>query len=202
MKKMMMTLAAVLCCAMTTSVFTACGGDDDTPDSKLPESPQPTEKTVQVPTTARVQFYVENTADMLKYLDIVVKCSDGEKEYASQVLTRELVDDSYTFKTNVFVSKLPAQFKVWREIKVKEAFKDSVNNLERFDYTSYIPYYYGVYDADNNIIGKINDGRFGSIYSSDHQNNEMVRNFFSKFEQLLCRTYELNFDKNGIMSKK
>ena len=29
MKKMMMTLAAVLCCAMTMTVFTACGSDDD-----------------------------------------------------------------------------------------------------------------------------------------------------------------------------
>ena len=28
MKKLMMTLAAVLCCAMTTAVFTACGDDD------------------------------------------------------------------------------------------------------------------------------------------------------------------------------
>ena len=29
MKKILMTLAAVLCCAMTTIVFTACGSDDD-----------------------------------------------------------------------------------------------------------------------------------------------------------------------------
>ena len=29
MKKIMMTLAAVLCCAMATTVFTACNNDDD-----------------------------------------------------------------------------------------------------------------------------------------------------------------------------
>ena len=29
MKKILMTLAAVLCCAMTTTVFTACGSNDD-----------------------------------------------------------------------------------------------------------------------------------------------------------------------------
>lgn len=29
MKKYLMTLAAVLCCAMMTTVFTACGSDDD-----------------------------------------------------------------------------------------------------------------------------------------------------------------------------
>ena len=38
MKKIMMALAAVFCCAMTTAVFTACGGDDD---SKTP-TPDPT----------------------------------------------------------------------------------------------------------------------------------------------------------------
>jgi len=30
MKKIFMTLAAVLCCAMTTTVFTACSDDDTT----------------------------------------------------------------------------------------------------------------------------------------------------------------------------
>jgi len=30
MKKIMMTLAAVLCCAMTMTVFTACSSDDET----------------------------------------------------------------------------------------------------------------------------------------------------------------------------
>ena len=29
MKKILMTLAAVLCCTMTTTVLTACGGDDE-----------------------------------------------------------------------------------------------------------------------------------------------------------------------------
>ena len=29
MKKIIMTLAAVLCCALTTTVFTSCGSDDD-----------------------------------------------------------------------------------------------------------------------------------------------------------------------------
>lgn len=32
MKKILMTLAAVLCCAMTTVVFTSCGSDDDVRD--------------------------------------------------------------------------------------------------------------------------------------------------------------------------
>ena len=39
MKKIMMTLAAVLCCAMTTTVFTACGSDDDNSNSNGNESP-------------------------------------------------------------------------------------------------------------------------------------------------------------------
>ena len=40
MKRLFMTLAAVTCCAMISSVFTACGSDDDK-DSDLPaNSPQ------------------------------------------------------------------------------------------------------------------------------------------------------------------
>ncbi|MBR4920127.1 MAG: hypothetical protein IKZ62_02270 [Prevotella sp.] len=38
MKKFMMTLAAVLCCAMTTAVFTSCGGGDD--NSYTPPEPK------------------------------------------------------------------------------------------------------------------------------------------------------------------
>ena len=32
MKKFMMTLAAILCCALTITVFTSCGSDDDVRD--------------------------------------------------------------------------------------------------------------------------------------------------------------------------
>ena len=32
MKKIMMTLAAVLCCAMISTVFTSCSKSDDEPD--------------------------------------------------------------------------------------------------------------------------------------------------------------------------
>ena len=35
MKKILMTLAAVLCCAMTTTVFTACGDENLTPESSV-----------------------------------------------------------------------------------------------------------------------------------------------------------------------
>ena len=37
MKKILMTLAAVLCCAMTTTVFTACTSDNDNPVNPQPE---------------------------------------------------------------------------------------------------------------------------------------------------------------------
>ena len=45
MKKFVMTLAAVLCCAMTMTVFTACGGDDD--------------DTPEAPVTGAYQYWVE-----------------------------------------------------------------------------------------------------------------------------------------------
>ena len=40
MKKILMTLAAVLCCAMTATVFTACGSDDDDDIDTPPAQPK------------------------------------------------------------------------------------------------------------------------------------------------------------------
>ena len=56
MKKILMTLAAVLCCSMTTTVFTACGSDDDNTNTP----PQPKAVAIQIdysvefPDTVRV----------------------------------------------------------------------------------------------------------------------------------------------------
>ena len=39
MKKIMMTLAAVLCCAMTMTVFTSCSKDNDNPEPEPEPAP-------------------------------------------------------------------------------------------------------------------------------------------------------------------
>ena len=88
MKKIVMTLAAALCCTMTTSGFIACGGYYEPPEPQTPEEQEePAEEPEKkAPATVKVQFFVENKADMLNYLDIVVKCSNGQRVFYSPVL--------------------------------------------------------------------------------------------------------------------
>lgn len=203
MKKIVMTLAAALCCTMTTSGFIACGGYYEPPEPQTPEEQEePAEEPEKkAPATVKVQFFVENKADMLNYLDIVVKCSNGQRVFYSNVLSEELVEaspdsDSYYFRTNLFVSKLPAQFKIWREVEVKEAFRDSVYHLNAFDYSNFIDYSYTLYDANNQMIDSATNGQLGSIKSTAG-NLEMVREFLGEIDGIFGDVYELNFDEEG-----
>ena len=201
MKKMLTTLAAVLCCAMTTAVFTSCGGDDDeTPEPQKPEE-QETPAVTQIPVSVRLEYYIENRPDMLKYLDMVVKCSDGKKEYTSEVLTPENMVNNYYFHMGVYSSELPASFKIWREVKVKEAYQDSVKNLDKFVFSTAIHYYYALYDKDNHKIGSILQDKYESLTYPTHQNNEMVNNYLNKLDILYGRVFELKFDKDGKKSQ-
>lgn len=63
-----MTLAAVFCCAMTTTVLTACGGNDDG------DVPGPDKTPVAGKMTASYQV----SEDMLKYLTISVEYYDAD----------------------------------------------------------------------------------------------------------------------------
>lgn len=207
MKKILMTLAAVLCCTMTISMFTACGGDDELPEPQTPQSQTPGEdnqSTVDPTTTpaiVKLEYFIENRADMLKYLDMVVKCSDGVKEYTSDTLTFDNVDDKYFFHMGVYSSELPASFKIWREVKVKEAYQDSVKNLDKFVFSTAIHYYYALYDKDNRKIGSILQDKYESLTYPTHQNNEMVNNYLNKLDILYGRVFEIKFDKDGKKSQ-
>ena len=189
-----MTLAAVLCCAMATTMFTACGSDNEDITPIILPVIQP----VQTPTYVQVQFQVKNKADMLKYLDIIVKCTDGEKTYVSDTLTEAMVNDSYVFFTNIFEAKLPAQFTITREVTVKEAYKETITELEELDYTNSIEFVYAILDADKQQIGSNAKSFFGSINGPTYN----VSSFVTKLDGIFGRVYELNFDEDGFMSKR
>lgn len=201
MKKFLLTLAAVFCCAMTISVFTSCGGDDDeTPEPQKPEE-QETPAVAQTPASVKLEYYVENRPDMLKYLDMVVKCSDGKKEYTSDLLTPENMVNNYYFHMGEYSSELPASFKIWREVKVKEAYKDVVKDLDKFEFSTAIHYYYALYDKDNKIIGSIVQDKYESIQYPSNQTNAMVNSYLSKLDLIYGRALEIKFDKDGNKSQ-
>ena len=202
-----MTLAAILCCAMTISMFTACGGDDELPEPQTPQSQTPGEddpSTVDPTTTpaiVKLEYFIENRADMLKYLDMVVKCSDGKKEYTSELLTPENMENNYYFHMGEYSSELPASFKIWREVKVKEAYKDVVKDLDKFEFSTAIHFYYALYDKDNKIIGSIVQDKYESIQYPANQTNEMVKSYLSKLDLIYGRALEIKFDKDGNKSQ-
>ena len=129
------------------------------------------------------------------------KCSDGVKEYTSDTLTFDNVDDKYFFHMGVYSSELPASFKIWREVKVKEAYQDSVKNLDKFVFSTAIHYYYALYDKDNHKIGSILQDKYESLTYPTHQNNEMVNNYLNKLDILYGRVFEIKFDKDGKKSQ-
>ena len=101
MKKFMMTLAAVLCCAMTTTVLTACGGDDkDTPGSD------------NTPVTAQLISEFAPSEDMLKYMDVTVEYYD-----ASGSIQKETITEAWTKTVR---AKIPAKLGIHVTIKLKD----------------------------------------------------------------------------------
>jgi len=79
MKKILMTLAAVLCCAMTTIVFTACGSDDD--DPKTPPA-QP--KVVSYQIDYSLEFPKEFTLNSLVCGNLYLLCDKLEVGYIDE----------------------------------------------------------------------------------------------------------------------
>ena len=105
MKKILMTLAAVLCCAMTTTVFTACSGDDEN-NGNTPKQPDNT------PAYAEVTFTFWGTQDLLDIADMTVTYNDGTGDKTETVTTVNWVK---TVKAS-----LPVSFKFERKITLKE----------------------------------------------------------------------------------
>ncbi|MBO4801345.1 MAG: hypothetical protein J5545_05705 [Bacteroidaceae bacterium] len=97
MKKFMMTLAAVLCCALTTSVFTACGSDDDDP------KPNGSDKKYVV----NMYFDIALAQGLYEFCDVyctytnkdgeVVTIQCPQKGYYDQVVDYDKAPDNYEF---------------------------------------------------------------------------------------------------------
>ena len=113
MKKMMMTLAAVLFCAMTTTVFTACGSDDDDNDNKKP---------VDAPTSGVMDCTLYTTDESLASFDYYVKYYDESGKIQSEkvVWSDQTNQQGKRTWTKKVVAKLPATLGILFEIKAKD----------------------------------------------------------------------------------
>ena len=188
MKKIMMTLAAVLCCAMTTTVFTACGDDDD--DSK-PDTTDNTSATT--PVYAYVNFKFDNTADMLKYLNIEIVYQVNEE----QPQTFGPLTDKDVNSENVFglesAPKIPVKLTFYRKVTVKDEYKESFASLEKFDYTNKVIHSYGLYNADRKLVPGIYIGDTPGIHG-EAPGEKMLQNME---KGIFDNVYTVTFDEKG-----
>ncbi len=94
MKKYFMTLAAALCCAMTTTVFTACGSDDD--------SPKDSAKLISAEWTYEAS--VEGT--LFELCDVSVTYKDENGQEKTEPVTGTTWSKTFTVKNFPFNSSI------------------------------------------------------------------------------------------------
>lgn len=178
-----MTLAAVLCCAMTSTVFTACGSDDDD------NTPTPAEDTT--PKQVAMDFYFFTTEDMLNYCNVEVTYDDGTGTKTA-TLTKDIVDDKLRYRVHFESDHLPATFTVGRMVTLKQ----SIDELQSFSYfTNGYTYVAALYNAAGKKLSDI-----PQYIANDPQSypGANVTNLINAGR--LNHTYTYTFDTNGEMN--
>ena len=185
--------ALIVMCAMTmTTVFTSCG-DDEIPEPQNPSQPSDNPDQATIPVYALVNFYFENTADMLKYFNIWIEVQkDDEPLLTSKVLTADLVDSAMVFSLQS-ISELPVKFTYVRKVTLKDEYKDSIADLEKFSVTNQVRFTYGLYNADKKLIPGRYIGEKTGTYGSP-SGAKMLENLEKGYFDI---TYTLTFDKEG-----
>ncbi len=124
-----MTLAAVLCCAMVTTVFTACGDDDDNSIN----SGKVTDNSAKA-TGVSLSVSISESVDILEYCDVVIEYNDGTGTKT------EAMSSSLWSKT--FTATLPNTFTIKKIVTLK-ADKDmasatSIKYSHKYSYSYYL----------------------------------------------------------------
>lgn len=178
MKKYLLTLVAVLCYAMTTTVFIACGDDDD--DKKADDN---------TPKKVTVAFVLYNTADMLKYCDIVMSYDNGKGKSQTLKLDESMGQDALAVQLDSN-SELPATFKVTRKVTLKQG----IEYPDQFEYTSAISYNYTLYNDAGKKIRSGTEGSYGNPKKTSGQLMEKIN------QGLLDYDYNYTFNSKGELT--
>ncbi len=182
MKKVLMTLAAVLCCAMTTTVFTACSTDSSNDEGANDKTPK----------YMMMQFDIDNTKDMLDYCTIELTIEDQLGNKKTTVLTSEYVDANYMCYATAS-GDLPTQYKFSRKVTLKQ----EIDNLEKFDYTNRTAAAYGIYNASGYQIAY---GETDAVGDAGTAKGAEVANFAQLINQgVLDYTHTFKYDEKGIL---
>ena len=184
-RKSLTMLGLVLCCAMTASVFTSCGSDDDNND--LPVNPTTTDKKA---TTAVVDLSILQTTDFLQYFDVSFEYSNGTTPATDSM-------PSTGSWTKTLTVKLPGTITIKQTVKQKTE-NDLSTNTSKFNI--YLPnksygYSYSLKDATGKEIGK-KDKKQGEseLYTVSHLAELVTKGSFNK-------TLTLSFDADGNLTE-
>ena len=138
MKKTLMTLAAVLCCAMTMTVLTACGSDDET--SKK------TDDKTRVGCGMKYMFSVGT--ELFQYVDFTVEYYDKDGKVQSEKMANELWEKTVE-------TKLPGKVGVQVKLQMKEGVDPSAVEWVTVTYT-YNYHAYTLTADGKKVAGDIN----------------------------------------------
>ena len=183
-----MTLAAALCCAMTTTVFTACGDKEEEITPSHTEDTTPADDITPKQVALSFSFY--NTQDMLNYCNIEVSYDNGDGAQTVMV-TKDNVDAYGIWKQQVTANQLPATFTFSRKVTLKQ----SVDDVDVFNYTRGYSYTYALYNADGKRLdGNTSQSSTGSNPASGQNVAKLIN------EGRLDRSYTISFNEKGEIS--
>ena len=172
MKKIMLTLAAVLCCAMTTTVLTACGGSDDSGNVPGPD---------KTPVAGVMEAKFEVSEDIIKYLDVTVEYYDADGSVKKEQM------DKTTWSKQV-KAKLTAKLGARLSMKVKDGV--DVSTITKMTFAVADPYKLYCVDSSSSEVGAVKiGGASSSITITGNQLAELLKKrengVFSKFLYIL-----------------
>ena len=136
-----------------------------------------------------MNFIFYNTEDMLNYCNIEVTYNDGTGA-KTVMLTKDNVDEGFSWKQTVVAKHLPATFTFSRKVTLKQ----SVDEVETFTYTRGYFYAYAFYNA----AGKhVKDGTPFNYINEIPVSGAAVATIINSGR--LDKTYTYTFDEKGEM---
>ena len=142
MKKKLMAIAAVFCCAMTMTVFTACGDDDDKPyiDNKKPVA-------------VSMNYAFETTSETLNVFDLTIEYYDANGTVQTEQMTNTQWQKSLR-------TKIPTTVGARLLIKLKDGV--DVASMEKVTVSYGYEYKGHPVSADNSVAGTVIGGSSGT----------------------------------------
>ena len=175
MKKLMMTLAAVLCC---TALFNSC--------NKTNSQKQEEEKPDTTPVFVQATFTYYGTDDMFEIADITGIFNDGTGEKSEPVNTVNW--------TKTVTATLPATLSFGRTVKLKEGIE--LSNDRGYTYTRNFNIDYVPLNAKGEEIKNMWGNR-NSIISPNTLNGKQLAVILESHR--LDVTHTFKFDKDGVL---